>query len=147
MQSFLNVITLQTYTFFAALTPRLHSRSKRFCRRPQNLNAPRTYNVKFSKFSLMPRPQESSVYRELAGGNLTQKRINEGCLKSEDMKTNSQLPVTFLFYYGSLMFCMKIGHKKKPTCKLRVVEGYHGEVSIIRSADPAYRKLDITAGN
>ena len=43
MQSLLNVITLQTYTFFTALTPRLHGRSKRFFRRPQNLNAPRTY--------------------------------------------------------------------------------------------------------
>ena len=41
MQSFLNVITLQTYTFFTTLTPRLHGRSKRFFRRPQNLNAPR----------------------------------------------------------------------------------------------------------
>ena len=42
MQSFLNVITLQTYTFFTTLTPRLHGRSKRFFRRPQNLNTPRT---------------------------------------------------------------------------------------------------------
>ena len=41
MQSFLNVITLQTYTFFTTLTPRLHGPSKRFFRRPQNLNAPR----------------------------------------------------------------------------------------------------------
>ena len=41
MQSFLNVITLQTYTFFTTLTPRLHGRRKRFFRRPQNLNAPR----------------------------------------------------------------------------------------------------------
>ena len=41
MQSFLNVITLQTFTFFTTLTPRLHGRSKRFFRRPQNLNAPR----------------------------------------------------------------------------------------------------------
>ena len=41
MHSFLNVITLQTYTFFKTLTPRLHGRSKRFFRRPQNLNAPR----------------------------------------------------------------------------------------------------------
>ena len=41
MQSFLNVNTLQTYTFFKTLTPRLHGRSKRFFRRPQNLNAPR----------------------------------------------------------------------------------------------------------
>ena len=41
MQSFLNVITLQTYTFFITLTPRLHGRSKHFFRRPQNLNAPR----------------------------------------------------------------------------------------------------------
>ena len=41
MQSFLNVITLQTYTFLTTLTPRLHGRSKRFFRRPQNLNAPR----------------------------------------------------------------------------------------------------------
>ena len=41
MQSFLNVITLQTYTFFTTLTPRLHGRSKRFFGRPQNLNAPR----------------------------------------------------------------------------------------------------------
>ena len=42
MQSFLNVITLQTYTFYTTLTRRLHGRSKRFFRRPQNLNAPRT---------------------------------------------------------------------------------------------------------
>ena len=42
MQSFLNVIILQTYTFFTTLTPLLHGRSKRFFRRPQNLNAPRT---------------------------------------------------------------------------------------------------------
>ena len=42
MQSFLNVITLQTYTFSTTLTPRVHGRSKRFFRRPQNLNAPRT---------------------------------------------------------------------------------------------------------
>ena len=41
MRSFLNVITLQTYTFFTKLTPRLHGRNKRFFRRPQNLNAPR----------------------------------------------------------------------------------------------------------
>ena len=41
MQSFLNVITLQAYTFFTRLTPRLHGRSKRFFRIPQNLNAPR----------------------------------------------------------------------------------------------------------
>ena len=41
MQPFLNVITLYTYTFFTTLTPRLHGRSKRFFRRPQNLNAPR----------------------------------------------------------------------------------------------------------
>ena len=32
MQSFLIVITLQTYTFFTTLTPRLHGRSKRFFR-------------------------------------------------------------------------------------------------------------------
>ena len=32
MQSFLNVITMQTYTFFTTLTPRLHGRSKRFFR-------------------------------------------------------------------------------------------------------------------
>ena len=44
MQSFLNVIPLQTYTFFTTLTPRLHGRSKRFFRRPQNLNAPRIIN-------------------------------------------------------------------------------------------------------
>ena len=41
MQSFLNVITLQTHTFFTTLTPRLHGCSKRFFRRPQDLNAPR----------------------------------------------------------------------------------------------------------
>ena len=43
MQSFLNVITLQTYTFFTTLTPRLYGHSKLFFRRPQNLNAPRKY--------------------------------------------------------------------------------------------------------
>ena len=46
-QSFLNVITLQTYTFFTTLTPRLHGRSKRFFRRLQNLNAPRMYQLFF----------------------------------------------------------------------------------------------------
>ena len=46
MQSFLNVITLQTYTFFTTLTPLLHGCSKRFFRRPQNLNAPRTYSLR-----------------------------------------------------------------------------------------------------
>ena len=50
MQSFLNVITLQTYTFFTTLTPRLHGRSKGFFRRPQNLNPRRMFIVSFFCF-------------------------------------------------------------------------------------------------
>ena len=58
MQSFLNVITLQTYTFFTTLTPRVHGRSKRFFRRPQNLNAPRTLqcNIHGCCFSIFIHP-------------------------------------------------------------------------------------------
>ena len=52
MQSFLNVITLQTYTFFTTLTPRLHGRSKRFFRRPQNLNAPRILGYSESLYKI-----------------------------------------------------------------------------------------------
>ena len=53
MQSFLNVIALQTYTFFTTLTPRLHGRSKCFYRIPQNLNAPRKWSAAFPS-SLTP---------------------------------------------------------------------------------------------
>ena len=50
MQSFLNVITLQTYTFFTMLTPRLHGRSKRFFRGSSS-GCPRLLRVVFTRRS------------------------------------------------------------------------------------------------
>ena len=50
MQSFLNVITLQTYTFFTTLTPRLHGRSKRFFRGSSS-GWPRLLRVVFTRRS------------------------------------------------------------------------------------------------
>ena len=58
MQSFLNIITLWTYTFFTMLTPRLHGHSKCFFRRPQNLNAPRRLHEHFTCLLT----QKSNVY-------------------------------------------------------------------------------------
>ena len=50
MQSFLNVITLQTYTFYRTLTPRLHGRSKRFFRGSSS-GWPRLLRVVFTRRS------------------------------------------------------------------------------------------------
>ena len=75
MQSFLNVITLQTYTFFTTLTPRLHGRSKRFFRRPQNLNAPRKhyyYTFKFCCTDSLKMAERISAY-------LCMSLLNEPC--------------------------------------------------------------------
>ena len=50
MQSFLNVITLQTYTFFIMLTPQLHGHSKRFFRGSSS-GWPRLLRVVFTQRS------------------------------------------------------------------------------------------------
>ena len=68
MQSFLNIITPQTYTFFTTLTPRLHGRSKRFFRRPQKLKVPRIslqLPTQISNFFLYIKlPQDINTYQE-----------------------------------------------------------------------------------
>ena len=91
MQSFLNVITLQTYTFFTTLTPRLHGRSKRFFRRPYNLNAPRTLSNSQFGVNLQQRITRHYCIQSLNVFNTATFRFTISCQTVSNIKATSCL--------------------------------------------------------